>query len=81
MTTAAIRQKLHNYLETATDKKIKAIYTLVENEVEETIDDYPEQLKAELDRRDEAYKNGTEKIVTAAESKRRISKLLRSAKK
>ncbi len=27
MDTAAIRQQLHNYLEVADDKKIKALYT------------------------------------------------------
>jgi hypothetical protein len=31
-----------------------------------------------MDRRDAAYKNGTEKTVTAAESKKRIQKLLKS---
>ena len=34
MTTATIRQKLHNYLEVADDKKVRAIYTMMETEVE-----------------------------------------------
>jgi putative addiction module component (TIGR02574 family) len=81
MVTAAIRQKLHNYLETANDKKVKAIYTMVEDEIENTAVEYTDEFKKELDRRYAAYKNGTSKAVTATESKKRIQKLLKSARK
>jgi len=81
MKTTAIRQKLHNYLEVANDKKIKAIYTMVEEAIEEAGVEYSDDFKAELDRRSAAYKNGSEKPVTAAESKKRIAKLLTSARK
>ena len=76
MTTAAIRQKLHNYLETADDKKIKAIYTLVEDEVEEAQEDYTDEFKAELDRRYEEYKKDG-KVVTMEEMNERIRKILK----
>lgn len=33
MNTATIRQRLHSYLETADEKKVKAIYTMVEDEI------------------------------------------------
>lgn len=33
MTTKAIREKLVKYLQVADDKKVKAIYTMVENEI------------------------------------------------
>ncbi len=79
MNSAAIRQKLHNYLEVANDKKIKAIYTMVEEAIEEV--EYTDEFKAELDRRYAAYKDGSEKTVTASESKKRIQKLLKSARK
>ena len=81
MTTAAIRQKLHNYLEVANDKKLKAIYTIVAAEIEDTQVAYTEEFKAELDRRQAAYKDGTEPAITAAESQKRISKLLKGARK
>lgn len=81
MDTAAIRQKLHSYLEVANDKKIKAIYTMVEEAIEGAGVEYTDEFKTELDRRQAAYKNGNEKPVTAAESKKRIQKLLKTARK
>ncbi len=50
MTTVAMRKKLHDYLDSAADKKIKAIYTMVEDELEEEKEDYSDEFKAELDR-------------------------------
>ena len=81
MDTTAIRQKLHSYLEVANDKKIKAIYTMVEEAIEEAEVEYTAEFKAELDKRYAAYKNGSEKAITAAESKKRIQKLLKSTRK
>ncbi len=40
MNTATIRQQLHEYLEVADDKKINAIYTMVEDEIKEIIVEY-----------------------------------------
>ena len=40
--------------------------------------EYTEEFKQELDRRTEAYKNGTAILVSASESKLRIEKLLKS---
>ena len=36
MNSAAIRQKLHSYLEVADDKKIKAIYIMMEQGLRQT---------------------------------------------
>ena len=43
--------------------------------------EYTDEFEAELTRRHTAYKDGSEKPVTASDSKRRIQKLLRSARK
>lgn len=43
MTNTAIRQKLHNYLEIADDKKLEAIYTIMENEIEESSITYTDE--------------------------------------
>lgn len=81
MSTAAIRQKLHNYLEIADDKKIKAIYTMMENEIEENELVYTTELKDELDKRYDDYKSGKAKMITAEESKKRIQKILNAKRK
>ena len=79
MKTSAIRQQLHSYLEVADDKKVKALYASVKNEIKESAVAYTVEYKAELDNRYEDYKNGKSKPVTAQQSKRRIAKLLKSA--
>lgn len=81
MTTLAIRQQLHSYLEVADDKKIKAIYTMMEDEIKERALEYTDDFKAELDKRQAGYKSGHTKIITAAESKKRIQKILKAAGK
>ena len=69
MNTSSIRKQLHNYLEVADDKKIKAIYRMMENEVKESALDYTDELKEELDRRSADYKNGKTKFITARKVK------------
>lgn len=81
MDTTSMRQKLHSYLEVANDKKVRAIYTMVEEEIESTGAVYTDELKKELDARHEAYKNGSERTITSAESKKRMKKLLQAARK
>lgn len=34
MTASVIRERLHSYLDVADDKKVKALYTLIENDIE-----------------------------------------------
>jgi putative addiction module component (TIGR02574 family) len=63
MRTTQIRQHLHDYIDTAEDKKLKAIYTLLENEI--TDDNQLSQAqKDELDKRYSDYKKGTGKTFT-----------------
>ena len=78
MDTATIRQQLHNYLEIADDKKVKAIYTIIEKDIQENDFEYPDELKNELDKRYKQNKNGTAEIVTSSESKKRIEKILKA---
>ncbi len=81
MDTATIRQHLHNYLEIADDKKVKAIYTIIEKDIQENDFEYPEGLKNELDKRYKEYKNGTAEMITSSESKKRIEKILKAGRK
>ena len=65
ITTTAIRQKLHQYIETAQDKKVKAIFAMVEEEIEKNTDHWNDaKFVAELEKKEKAYRYGTAKIVT-----------------
>ena len=57
MRTAQIRQQLHDYIDSAEEKKLKAIYTLVENDITDEFTLTAAQ-KKELDRRYNDYMNG-----------------------
>jgi hypothetical protein len=57
MRTTQIRQQLHDYIDSAEDKKLKAIYTLLEEDITEGFVLSDEQ-KHELDRRYNNYQNG-----------------------
>ena len=81
MSTTAIRQKLHSYLEVANDKKVKALYTMMKDDVEESTVEYTNAFKKELDKRYTDYKSGKVKAFTATESRKRISKILNARKK
>jgi len=80
MNASAIRQKLHSYLEVADDKKIKAIYSMIEAEIEDSSESYSEELKAELDSRYESYKTNPSKTITSQESKQRIQTIISKAR-
>jgi hypothetical protein len=81
MNMLSIKQKLHHYLETANDKKLKALYTMVEDEIEHSGVTFSEELKAELESRHQGYLDGTEQLISVEESKRRINKLLKTGRK
>lgn len=76
-----LRQKLHNYLEVAGDKKVKALYAIMEEDIEESAIEFTPEFEAELDKRYADYKSGKVKMITPAESKKRINKLLQSVRK
>jgi len=68
MTFIALKEKLHEYIEQADEKKVTAIYTLVEDEIEGTGFVYDEETLDMLDQRVEDYQNGKIKGQTAEES-------------
>lgn len=75
MTTFTIRKKLADYLKIADEKKVKAIYALVADDIEQSELTYPEELKTELDRRFADYKKSG-KMITATAAKKQIDKIL-----
>ena len=79
MNTTSIRQQLHGYLEIADDKKLNAIYTMVEDEIKETIVEYSTEFKIELDNRVNYYLNGG-KMVAPVEMNKRLQSLRKKRK-
>lgn len=75
MTTETIRRRLHDYIESAKDKKVKAIYKIVEDEIEGTL--LNEKQLAEVDRRVAEYESGKVKGLSWEEVKNHAKKSLR----
>lgn len=81
MNTADIRQKLHHYIETAQEKKLRAIFAMIEEEIEETFDHWnDEAFVEELQRRKASYLNGTAKTYTLDQSISRAKIAVKKAK-
>ena len=71
MDTPIIKEQLHNYLEIADDKRLKAFYLIVEDEINETSVSYSEEFKKDLDARVNEYLNGG-KMVTPEEMNEKL---------
>lgn len=78
MTTVAIRKKLTDYLQVADDKKVKAMYALLKDDIEQELE-YTPALKKQLDAAVTHYKKGG-KMISAATADKAIRKLLHPAK-
>lgn len=81
MTTTAIREKLVSYLRIADEKKVKAIYTMVEDDINTAANDWDEKFVKELRQRSNSFTNGTSKTYTWEETKKAITKRLKSKRK
>ncbi len=80
MTTLTKREKLATYMHIADDKKVKAVYALLESDMEEEFE-YPEELKKQLDDGYKYYKNGGKMIAAEAASKQVKGLLKKHSKK
>lgn len=78
MTTTTIRKKLVNYLKVSDEKKIKAIYTMVEDEINTEANDWNENFVKELESRSKSLVNGTAKTYTWEETKKAAVKKIKS---
>ena len=58
MTTLTIRQKLSAYLQVADDKKVKAMYALLEDDIKMGESVSIEQYNKEIDEAEMEYQNG-----------------------
>jgi hypothetical protein len=81
MKTQELKEKLHNYIETADGKKLKAIYTMVEEEIEETNNRWEDEIfVAEIERREKEYLNGTAKTYTFKETLAGVDEVIEKVK-
>lgn len=82
MTATAIRQQLYDYIRVAEDRKVKAIYTMLEEEIAELYDHWNDTaFTAEIDQRSEDYKTGKVKGVAWSAARTQILKTGKAAKK
>ena len=71
MTTTAIRKKLVDYLQTtANDKKVKAIYMMLEDDIETEAHDFDEGTFKEFERRSKSFLDGTAKMYSLEDAKK-----------
>ncbi len=67
---------MYDFIRVADDKKLNAIYNLLENEIEQTAEWWKDKgFVDELDHRNKALENGTEKGFTSEELKSSVGKL------
>ncbi|MDQ6609557.1 MAG: hypothetical protein M3Y85_07030 [Bacteroidota bacterium] len=74
--TAAIRHKLYDYIRLADDKKLHAIYNLLENEIDRTAEWWKDKgFIKELDARYASLEDGTDKGFTIEQLNQSVDKL------
>lgn len=74
--SAAIRHKLYDYIRVADDKRLNAIYTLLESDINEATEWWKDKLfVTELDRRFDALEAGTDKGFTIDQLEASIDKM------
>jgi len=62
MTTASVREKLYDYIRVADDKKLMAIYTMLESEITDEVKWWKDNVFIkELDNRYTSWNDGKEK--------------------
>lgn len=76
MSTETIRERLYDYIRVADDKKVRAIYAMLEDTIVEDLEWWNNQaVVEELQKRYEAWDSGKEKGYSMADIDRDIEKL------
>jgi hypothetical protein len=77
MSTSDIRHRLHEYIQFADEKKIKAIYLLVEDEIKEKQDSWSKELIQELERRSKELETGKVKGISSDEVSKKVRSIIK----
>lgn len=73
METEVIRERLQEYIRFADDKKVAAIYTMVESEIQDELDLWEDQdFLNEMKNRVDEYESGKAEIVSFEDFKNNI---------
>lgn len=80
MTATAIRRRLFEYIRFADEKKVKAIYAILEQEINEKHDIWTEELAKEMDRRASEIESGKVKGIAWKDVKAHAKALLKKRK-
>ena len=76
MSSSTIRNKLYDYIRVADDKKLHAIYNLLEDEIEENEKWWKDRAFVnELDERYKALENGSDRGFTVQQLEHTVTKL------
>jgi len=68
METSEIRKKLHDYIESAEEEKVKAIYTVLESDINAVYGHWDDpEFVAEMDSRMKGIEDGTTKTISMEE--------------
>jgi hypothetical protein len=77
MGIADVKEKLHDIIEHANEKKLQAIYTLLEDTVDDKQYEYDEETVKMLEERREEYLSGKVKGLSVEEANELIKKQLK----
>lgn len=80
MKTSELKEKLHFYIDTAKTEKLKAIYTMLEDDIEQRMVKEEEAYYDELDRRVADMESGKTRTYTWEEVKANTAKHLKKVK-
>ncbi len=73
MNTETIRERLYDYIRVADDKKIKAIYTILEDTITERVEWWEDsRIVSEFQKRYDAWNTGKEKGYTMSDIEKDI---------
>ena len=77
MSSAQIRQRLYEYIRFADEKKVKAIYTMLEDEIEEKHELWTASFAAEMETRAKEMESGKVKGTDRKDVSRKAQGLLK----
>lgn len=77
MTSTSIRKRLFDYIRFADEKKIKAIYTMVEEEIKEKQNVWTKEFEAEMNKRSKDMESGRVKGKSWEDVNKKAGAILR----